>query len=399
MATVYTMAGVCLGVAIHTVSDAQALVIAALGCEIEEVHIVTSDGTILPPTAAREKLAFGDSVTAVVSEEPSTTKLRELVKQKKAQYTATNLTLLSPDCISELPRAFGRIYGHLHSLIIVDQEQIVSLPPSIGSLEYLIHLHIQNTSIRRLPKLSGLVRLTELRLKNNYICALTKLPSSVVTIDASLNQLTRLQDLAELPKLDKLLARGNRLKTLTCSRSHNIRELEMDSVLQVADVAGTLANLTMLHLSRVSIVGRPPLFLPQRSAALSLLKTVSAQQLRVLILRGCALKEFYSDEPLDVLIRLDLDHNELKMLPANAVCSRILQVVSVVNNKLNSLPATISSCVSLRELDVSNNLRLSTLPRDLGSLPDLKIIDVTGCYGLLRLPVRCAKKTVGWERH
>ncbi|XP_076858173.1 leucine-rich repeat and calponin homology domain-containing protein 1 isoform X3 [Brachyhypopomus gauderio] len=77
---------------------------------------------------------------------------------------------------------------------------------------------------------------------------------------------------------------------------------------------------------------------------------------------------------LQSLTSLNISRNQLSMVPA-CVCGLPLRVLNASNNKLNSLPESISQLTNLMELDVSCN-EVTTLPRHIGRLKDLRELNV-----------------------
>jgi Leucine-rich repeat (LRR) protein len=92
------------------------------------------------------------------------------------------------------------------------------------------------------------------------------------------------------------------------------------------------------------------------------------------------IKEFneYTENPsMDVrhVIKLDLSHNNLSVLPECIDNFINLQVLRLHNNKLTTLPESIDNLTSLQTLSLYDN-ELSTLPTSIGNLTNLQILNL-----------------------
>ncbi|KIY99055.1 Leucine-rich repeat-containing protein 57 [Monoraphidium neglectum] len=90
---------------------------------------------------------------------------------------------------------------------------------------------------------------------------------------------------------------------------------------------------------------------------------------------------------LTALKTLQLDGNQISDLPPGAALSglRRLETLSLSNNRLRALPASLGALGALRALGCANN-RLESLPPELGGSSALESLDVSGNPGLARLP-------------
>ena len=84
------------------------------------------------------------------------------------------------------------------------------------------------------------------------------------------------------------------------------------------------------------------------------------------------------EPPLALLVRrLDLAHNELRVLPGAVGALRNLEELFLNGNPLRALPDEIEGCLSLRVLDLRDT-HISQLPPPLGRLPSIVDINLVG---------------------
>ncbi len=176
-----------------------------------------------------------------------------------------------------------------------------------------------------------------------------------------------------------------------------ILEISHNRISEIPDVIGDLKNLRIFNAVGNSFtvlpesLGRIPcleelrfLWTPLRELPASL---SGHPALRELNLRGTALTELPEDfKPMPELRALDLrDLPRMEVLPAwIADCPR-LSVLKLSRSPLRALPATGSD--AWRALTDLSLLRipLRELPAQIGELPSLSRLDISGC-GLVRLP-------------
>ncbi len=142
---------------------------------------------------------------------------------------------------------------------------------------------------------------------------------------------------------------------------------------------GTLNNLQLLHLPSCSLTSLPNL------SSLSRLKYVSLNDNRLFKLDGLmsvselSLKNnLFSDIPKlktpSSLLQLTMDGNPLKDMVT--ITSHInLQMLSLINTTLSSIPPMIDRLQQLQYLYLSNN-KLFYLPTNILNLPNLIRVDI-----------------------
>lgn len=317
------------------------------------------------------------------------------------------LFLFSTDPFWKIIPGFGVVTveeGHVTELKIVSDiidlnsvwpaalgKRILStLPPSIGQLRHLKSLHIEGHPLTTLSDdLGQLINLESLTLEDGH---LEKLPDS----------------LRNLTALKKLSLADNRLSALpdVITSLVNLEELDMDSN-YISSCPDSLSNLSKLQklilgLNNLSslpeTIGKLPLLktlyltgnklssLPQTIGKLSLLK--------ILQLRGNKLSSLpESLEELSQLRILDLTGNELSFLPSTISRLTNLEALRVNKNRLKYIDwVNFSKLIQLKEFELDDNL-LTELPEDIGALTNLDSLSL-GNNPLNELPA-----TIGRLRH
>ena len=105
--------------------------------------------------------------------------------------------------------------------------------------------------------------------------------------------------------------------------------------------------------------------------------TVLPTSLQVVTLDDNALTTLGTADALNRLIalrQLSVNRNALQQLPDGMSLPALVQL-HAAHNQLQSLPASLHTCVSLEELRVEHN-HLATVPASLGQLPRLKVLNL-----------------------
>ncbi|KAA0712899.1 Leucine-rich repeat-containing protein 40 [Triplophysa tibetana] len=282
------------------------------------------------PQEAQQDLSFGAADRWW--EQTDLTKI--LLSSNKLQNISEDIKLLPAlvvldihdNQLNSLPESIGEL-EHLQKLI-VSHNKLTELPAGLWRLTNLHCLHMQQNQMERLPPdLGQLVHLEDLDLSNNL---LTDIPES----------------LSNLTNLMKLNLSSNKIKSLPPSISE-------------------MRSLKMLDCSRNQLESVPSVLAQMQSLEQLYLRN---NKLRFLPELPCckALKELHcGNNQIEVL---EADH--LKHLNA-------LSFLDLRENKVKSLPEEITLLQGLERLDLTNN-DISSLPSGLGTLPKLKSLSLEG---------------------
>jgi len=198
--------------------------------------------------------------------------------------------------LTSLPESIGNMTELLQ--LRIENNQITSLPESFGNLESLVFLYGYNNQITGLPESFGnLSNLSQIWLSNNL---LTGLPESF----------------GNLSSLDSCYLSYNQLQTL----SENF---------------GDLDDMNLMDFSNNEITE-----LPESFGDMATIETIF------------------------------LDINEIAELPASFTNLSTLQYGSFAVNQITSIPENIGTMTNLNTLNLNQN-QISSVPESLGDLTDL----------------------------
>lgn len=233
----------------------------------------------------------------------------------------------------------NELFDHLKLLkkLNLSQNQLVTLPDSLGTLTQLQELSVTHNKLQSLPaSLGSSLGLTSIALDSNQ---LTELPSYLGAM-----------------KLTSLTASGNMLRTLPETLPSSLQSLELkNNQLQSIPSLSRLSQLRRLDLSFNQLSALP-------------------------------------DLPTSELVEIFLGNNKLTQVDSLPRCSQLV-TVTLNDNKLTVLGGEWGSLEKLVFLDLANN-DLSTIPNSLGGLAKLSKIALEG-NPLRTIPMR--KRTEGIE--
>ena len=267
-----------------------------------------------------------------------------------AKYYGEELPESEIDILKELEELIGKkpmfkIVGGSISMLNLSNNQLTTLPDSLGNLVNLKVLFLNDNHLTTLPdSIMDLVNLKRFNLSNNRLTALPDSIGDLVNltyVNLNNNRLTALPDsIINLVNLIRLNLSTNRLTALP-------------------DLIGNLVNLIVLFLNDNQSTALPD-------------SIGNLVNLPVLFLNGNQLTALPdSIGNLVNLTRLQSSDNQLTKLPISLGNLVNLTRLNLINNQLTALPDSIGNLVNLTRLNLNNN-QLAGLPDSIGNLVKLK---------------------------
>lgn len=244
------------------------------------------------------------------------------------------------------------------------------LPTEIGLLTNLTLLELSDNSLTALPTEIGLLtKLTSFNVKKNLLKLLPTeigLLTNLTKLTLLSNQLSELPtEIAALSKLNDLYINENQLGSLPTEigllTNLVVLNLTINRLRTLPTEIGLLTHLTDLYLDFNRLVSLP--------TEIGLLTS-----LKILYLNSNRIDHFPTVDGLTSLTELYFGANNLTRVPQTLWKLTSLTVLSVYNNEIETIPDGIGNLKKLKELNVSNNGRLRTLPRVLDQIPSLNNI-------------------------
>ncbi|CAL1542510.1 unnamed protein product [Lymnaea stagnalis] len=259
--------------------------------------------------------------------------------------------------LDDLPR-----FTALRSLNLADN-QLPSFPVSLCRIRSLVELNLASNKLEDIPaQISELVNLQVLHLHNNK---LSSLPDEIAqmknltVVVLAFNQFTAIPSILLQPKqsnflVDSIIMAGNQISRLHADQLVHMGQIKkIDLRLNQLQLMPTeMARFQSIeHVTHMDIRENQVTDLDIR--AIRYLEYLNCQDnnMRSLQLNGTSLKNIYAA------------HNNLQTLSINPK-PEWLVTMNVSYNKLIELPAWLSDCFFLVELDVSHN-HLKSLPERL----------------------------------
>ena len=250
----------------------------------------------------------------------------------------------------------------------VSNNQLISLPDSIGNLQVLSVLHVSYNQLISLPNsFGGLRNLTELHLRNNKLPLLPKSigdMQGLLWLDVSHNKLNSLpeESIGKLQKLKWLDVSYNQLRSLPHPKFGKLVDLRASgNRLEVLpESLGNLEWLETLALGHNNLER-----LPKNLMRLSKLRSVF------------------------------VDSNQLQY--PSELCNferSMLRVLYAHKNRLQGeMPVCLTRYTSMQALTLHSNLLNGSIPRALSRLPELKLLTLHKNFLSGSLPTDFAKAT------
>lgn len=268
--------------------------------------------------------------------------------------------------LEKLPKSFAS-FKQL-TMLFISNNAFTTFPDVICEITSLTYLDISFNKISCFPdeigNLKNLARLFAIanRLSGSLPQSFARL-ENLEELDIRQNQITNLDVLCRLPKLEILFVGYNAVSIVGCEFK-SLRQLKM-----------TKNHLTQFNLgscrrpsgeSSLATTGIPPPLSCNPEGSL----------LTDLDLSSCMLSSLPEDVFLNTpsLEELVLDSNTLISIPSSIGALRKLVRLSVQNNILESLPPEISKLTELKTLDVQKN-NLKVLPKEIWLCASLQTLN------------------------
>ncbi|PYH77694.1 adenylate cyclase AcyA [Aspergillus uvarum CBS 121591] len=265
--------------------------------------------------------------------------------------------------LTELPAYFGN-FQYLRSLNISSNNFQV-FPELLCELKSLVDLDISFNNISQLPNLGRLATLERIWMTNNIVRGsldeVFRGPDSLKEIDARFNEITNIDCLSLLPRLEQLVIGHNAISKFKGSFPR-LRTLILDHCpMTQFDIDGPVPTLTSLNIASAKLVQfRDALF-------------ENLPNLQKLILDK---NHLVSMSPhIGKLRRLEhfsMIKNPLASLPATIGCLTELKYLNLRECNLRRLPPEIWHCLKLETLNVSSNV-LEAFPKHGSPQPQLPV--------------------------
>ncbi|KAJ1331091.1 Protein phosphatase 2C [Microdochium nivale] len=239
---------------------------------------------------------------------------------------------LSNNRLKSLPEDFGA-FRSLRTLNL-SSNFLDQFPPFLCELEALVDIDVSFNSIASLPdQVGNLKNLEKFVMTNNRLSgtlpATFSLLMNIKELDIKFNQLTAIDVISELPKLETLSADHNMVSQFVGS-FERVRTLKLNSnPITKFELVGSVQTLKVLNLSNAQLA---------------------------------SIDGSFNNMPN--LERLVLDRNYFVSLPSQIGNMRRLEHFSIADNSVGELPSEIGCLTELRVLDIrGNNIR--KLPMEL----------------------------------
>ncbi|CAO1626840.1 unnamed protein product [Sympodiomycopsis kandeliae] len=302
--------------------------------------------------------------------------------------SAANLSRLDETLISQLKSLYD---------LILDGNQFVSLPESLGDLQELRLLSVTNNHLASLPETIGkLSKLRRLLVHNNN---LKSLPNSIWNCSSltSINASSNLLEFFPLPPLSNEAASAGNNRIVENGKAVYHHHQHLASSASIVERKGSATSLGTTDAgSSTPTTGRnaPPL-----SASLKKLRlgdnriTHEVFGVLSLLVEVEILNLSFNDifevphgplAKMPLIRELYLSGNNLSNLPTDDLIQlKLLRILHINANRLQTLPAELGSLTNLANLDVGNNSLKYNIANwhydwNWNSNPELRYLNLSG---------------------
>ncbi|KAF5861786.1 cysteinyl-tRNA synthetase [Aspergillus alliaceus] len=251
---------------------------------------------------------------------------------------------LANNKLTALPSYFGN-FAYLRSLNISSNNFRI-LPEFLCNLKSLVDLDVSFNNIAEMPCIGKMTTIERIWMTNNVLRGpLDKSFNDLVNlkeIDARFNEITNIDNLSQLPRLEQLLIGHNAISKFRGSFPR-LRILQLDHCpMTQFDIDAPMPTLTSLNIASAKLV-----------------------QLRDSLF-----------EKVPNLTKLILDKNHFVSMSSHIGKLRRLEHFSMIKNPLDALPATFGCLSDLRYLNL-RECNLSRLPPELWNCTKLETLNVS----------------------
>lgn len=278
--------------------------------------------------------------------------------------------------------------------------EITSISPTINRLKHLNFIGLNYNPIHQLPStLSENKQLKRVSLSNckfkEFPMVLTKMPH-IKVLELESNEIREIpREIGNLTQLTTLNLDGNPFTSIPkeIGKLQALEKLLIGS-LNNKHIPKEIFQLKKLKSLNIRFTNYPKMF--SQIAHLTALEHLdigfskninfesdffekNLPQIKKLHLSGLSLTNanLPSLENLDQLTDLWVSHNKLTQFPEQLAAIPTLKLISLDDNDIKSIPASIVNLKNLETLFLSNNKNLATLPQHLLNMPKIKWISIS----------------------
>lgn len=288
--------------------------------------------------------------------------------------------------LEQFPECITRLSNLIH--LIVDDNQIIELPESIGNLNQLQKLNFASNPLETLPE-RVIGQLIQLKSIDGSYNNLTTLPESIgslsklTTLNLENNQLTALpESLTQLKNLETLNLESNKLTRLPESMGNlsNLRSIQLQNNL-LEELPDSLSNIDKLW---IKITNNPfkkiPRWLVEEEYDDEPIPPTEREILTILNFWGSEILGYaWIDHTVKDghIVKLRSSYNNFRTIPIDLSELTHLESLSFDDNKLEELPSSVGNIKSLKVLQLNGN-ELKTIPNSIGALENLEKLNLSG---------------------
>lgn len=283
---------------------------------------------------------------------------------------------LSHAGLEEVPEL---VYGAMNlEVLILDYNRIKKLPKELGELPHLKRIYWRANALDKLfwIRISKMDHLEKLDISNNL---LRRLPSGIKKLKGLKELVLNQNFFGEIPIAR--LSRAESVEDVAFNKSHQMR-IQAGNYGKLKSIKVLKVNNSKLESVDPSLYNMPALNeLQLQENELSVIPAGISK------LHGLTKLSFYKNKirelPKDLfemnLKVIDLYYNELEVVPEAIAKLKKLEILYLAHNKIYSLPESIGELTNLDQFYIHHN-RLSVLPHSISKLSGLKTARVNDNY-------------------